>query len=328
MPEVVVQILNFGVMGLGFLLASQAFRLLSNEQHKPLQDRSFKAIAGFMVFSFALCALGLASEGLRLGIGRTSLPPDSVFKILTSASTGPKARADFFNSTASDVKLYRVDEQGALRTYGNIGINDHHELDSVVGHRWLVTDAADRPIGLYAITSSSMSVVITDQASSGSKTETYVVLSSDDENGASDPRHSIRLKRQDNLISGDGDYTNKKGEKRSWVYSGYWNNGRLVLAYRSSKPEGIGYGVYFLEQISGAGNLYKGHWEGNSCAKPGTEPPQRIMRCNAVLVRGKPDDPEVGQTMVNFNEYLKPQGCIIVRPAPERNCPLITAISK
>ena len=59
----VVKILGYGVLGLGFLLALLAYRLLSKEQGKetPSPD-TFRAIYVFMGFSLALCVLGLVSQ--------------------------------------------------------------------------------------------------------------------------------------------------------------------------------------------------------------------------------------------------------------------------
>jgi hypothetical protein len=57
------KILNYGVIGLGFLLAFLAYRLLTKEQQKQEPQRSMlTAIYVFMFFSFALCVIGLASE--------------------------------------------------------------------------------------------------------------------------------------------------------------------------------------------------------------------------------------------------------------------------
>lgn len=55
----VVKILGYGVIGLGFLLAFMAYRLLSAEQRKPKPtDRMLKAIREYMYFSIAITILG------------------------------------------------------------------------------------------------------------------------------------------------------------------------------------------------------------------------------------------------------------------------------
>jgi hypothetical protein len=63
----IVRILSVGTIGLGFLLAFLAFRLLNREQGvaRP-RDRMLKAITGFMVFSFSLCVIGLSAELYRI----------------------------------------------------------------------------------------------------------------------------------------------------------------------------------------------------------------------------------------------------------------------
>ncbi|HWZ84125.1 MAG TPA: hypothetical protein VNW47_15965 [Terriglobales bacterium] len=59
----VVKILGYGVLGLGFLLALLAYRLLSKEQGRqtPSPD-ALHGIYVFMGFSLALCILGLVSQ--------------------------------------------------------------------------------------------------------------------------------------------------------------------------------------------------------------------------------------------------------------------------
>jgi hypothetical protein len=55
----VVKVLGYGVIGLGFLLAFMAYRLLSAEQKKiKPTDRMLKAIREYMFFSIAITILG------------------------------------------------------------------------------------------------------------------------------------------------------------------------------------------------------------------------------------------------------------------------------
>ncbi len=315
----VVQILGLGVVGLGFLLACFAYRLLAKEQQKARTERSYFAIIGYMIFSFALCALGLASDFLRESVKKQPFP--MISDIVKSPETNEKIRVNFANSTTGDVKIFLVDQNGALKSFGSISNNGHTEIDARIGQRWLVTDTSDRPLGLYAITNSSTYVEIATQAGPAPVHETYVALSSDDEGGDPYVLETFHLKRVGDVISGDGEATSNDGKRKTWILSGYWNNAHLVLAYRSS-PGGIGFGGYFLEQISPDGQLYKGHWEGNACAKPGSNPPQRIVRCNMVLVRGAPESEAVRKAKEDFREYLSPKGCMVIKPAPEQNCPL------
>jgi hypothetical protein len=69
MPEKfdIVRILGVGTIGLGFLLAFFAFRLLNREQSiaRP-REKILKAITGFMIFALALCVIGLSSELYRI----------------------------------------------------------------------------------------------------------------------------------------------------------------------------------------------------------------------------------------------------------------------
>ena len=59
----VSDILGYGVIGLGFLLALFAFRLLSNEQKRDEPRKSMiRAIYSFMLFSLLLSVIGFAGE--------------------------------------------------------------------------------------------------------------------------------------------------------------------------------------------------------------------------------------------------------------------------
>jgi hypothetical protein len=58
--------LSYGVIGLGFLLAFLAYRLLTREQSRKAADPNvLRATYVFMFFSLALTCLGLVSEFLR-----------------------------------------------------------------------------------------------------------------------------------------------------------------------------------------------------------------------------------------------------------------------
>ncbi len=57
------QILSYGVIGLGFLLAFLAYRLLTREQQRDEPRPSMvRAIYTFMAFSLFLCVIGFGSE--------------------------------------------------------------------------------------------------------------------------------------------------------------------------------------------------------------------------------------------------------------------------
>ena len=64
--ETVVNILSYGVIGLGFLLALLSYRLLSNEQKRDVPRKSIlNSILIFMVFSVLLCLVGLWGTALE-----------------------------------------------------------------------------------------------------------------------------------------------------------------------------------------------------------------------------------------------------------------------
>ena len=58
----IYDILGYGVIGLGFLLAALAYKLLSEEQKKEPRPSIIKAIYTFMVFSVVLCIIGFAAQ--------------------------------------------------------------------------------------------------------------------------------------------------------------------------------------------------------------------------------------------------------------------------
>lgn len=61
----IVQVLQVGVIGLGFLLALMAYRLLSQEMMRDESRPSImRAIYVFMCFSIVLCGIGVASQFL------------------------------------------------------------------------------------------------------------------------------------------------------------------------------------------------------------------------------------------------------------------------
>ena len=63
----VYEILSYGVIGLGFLLAVLAYRLLTREQRRDEpREPMIRAIYTFMAFSAVLCLLGIAGELLKL----------------------------------------------------------------------------------------------------------------------------------------------------------------------------------------------------------------------------------------------------------------------
>jgi hypothetical protein len=73
----VAQILSYGVIGLGFLLALLAFWLLTREQKKRKPDSNIlRATYVFMAFSVALCAIGGVAELSKDRPAPTVAPPE------------------------------------------------------------------------------------------------------------------------------------------------------------------------------------------------------------------------------------------------------------
>jgi cytochrome bd-type quinol oxidase subunit 1 len=71
-------ILSYGVIGLGFLLALLAYRLLGREQQKETPRKSILiAIHVFMIFSVVLCLIGFGSE-----IAKATLPEPAAIAAL------------------------------------------------------------------------------------------------------------------------------------------------------------------------------------------------------------------------------------------------------
>jgi len=84
----VVQILQIGVMGLGFLLAVLSYHLLTKEQ-KQEAPRSviIKSIYVFMFFSVVLCVIGMLSQAGEFGTGQKEInSSNQVSAVKTSKS--------------------------------------------------------------------------------------------------------------------------------------------------------------------------------------------------------------------------------------------------
>lgn len=105
------QILSFGVIGLGFLLALLSFWLLQKEQGKKTPNaRILKSIYIYMIFSFFLCSLGLASEILRDPHSQESNKKETFRQILD------RKRAEI--ASASEPEIYKRGEMASPATAG------------------------------------------------------------------------------------------------------------------------------------------------------------------------------------------------------------------
>ncbi len=77
-----------------------------------------------------------------------------------SQGDGPQTTIKFVNHTAGPVKLFWLDASGDRNSYGTIEANKDQEQSTHVGHVWLVTDNADRPLGTFeAIEKGGVAVV-------------------------------------------------------------------------------------------------------------------------------------------------------------------------
>jgi hypothetical protein len=145
--------------------------------------------------------------------------------------------------------------------------------------------------------------------------EPYVGLTSDDERGSEPSVKAMKLQIDDTKVKGEG----TGSSDQSWSFSGYFNSGHLVLAYRSSEARKIGFGVYWLEGKNAEGTVYVGQVVGNHCV--GRDHPV-IMRCNAVVVRGVPGGDLERAARVKYKDYLA-AACVDDHPVvniPKESC--------
>ncbi|MGM8227791.1 DUF4019 domain-containing protein [Cellvibrio sp. ARAG 10.3] len=94
----IVRILGLGTIGLGFLLAVMAFRLLNAEQNldNP-RENILSATNRFMIFSFSLCILGISSELFRAYHTPAPQPQQGLFAFLSPGEQqGAKKSAETF----------------------------------------------------------------------------------------------------------------------------------------------------------------------------------------------------------------------------------------
>jgi dipeptidyl aminopeptidase/acylaminoacyl peptidase len=81
-----------------------------------------------------------------------------------SQADGAKTTLKFINRTDRPVKLVWIDATGERQDYGNVAANGESEQNTFVGHVWLVTDDADRPLGIFEATDKSVAVIESPQA--------------------------------------------------------------------------------------------------------------------------------------------------------------------
>jgi hypothetical protein len=139
----------------------------------------------------------------------------------------------------------------------------------------------------------------------------YLLLSPNDENSRLIEVAPVKLRSHGFELWGD-----EEGGEKSWVYTGFINMGYIVLAYRSRQPLGIGFGQYFLEPRDGARREFIGHMIGNFCGHKGERPDRRIMRCNAVMVRGEPGGKDERDARETYQAYLA-EPCALLEEAAQ-----------
>ena len=114
----IVRILGIGTIGLGFLLAFFAFRLLNKEQNETQpRDGILRAINRFMLFSFSLCIIGFSSEiyrqdnsslqlGCVTGLSHEELPSARNVAEKFLSELDQSNYQDAYDGTPRDVKKY------------------------------------------------------------------------------------------------------------------------------------------------------------------------------------------------------------------------------
>jgi VHL beta domain len=123
-------------------------------------------------------ALGIVGCALVLaGLSLPALPTSFLFTKIEVPKSEPVASGsacavlksegtqatsvDFVNATAATVKLYWIDYDCVLNFYSDLAAGSHLVQDSFVGHRWLVTDANQRPLAIFTA-APKMTAVIKD----------------------------------------------------------------------------------------------------------------------------------------------------------------------
>jgi dipeptidyl-peptidase 4 len=101
------------------------------------------------------------SELVSMGTNST---PISGVKVLDepkpSVRTGPETTVTFVNQGEDSVELFWLDSQGARKSYGKLGAGAEREQHTYSGHIWLVTQGADKILGVFQATEERGTVVI------------------------------------------------------------------------------------------------------------------------------------------------------------------------
>lgn len=128
----ITRILGIGIIGLGFLLAFLAFRLLNREQAvaKP-RETILKAINRFMIFSVGLCIIGLSSELYRLYQSPASSPKSELelqqgvnFPLTSEETQATRAIADEFLSNLDKGMYQQALDAAPQQVKKNLSLED------------------------------------------------------------------------------------------------------------------------------------------------------------------------------------------------------------
>ena len=116
-PSTLVEILRFGGIGLAFLLAFLAYRLIAKEAAKPPEEarpKIVRTIWGFMVLAGVLAVVGVASELIHRSGERENVPES----VLDDAAFW---RAVYDSLPPSFIKRYAPNEE-------HLHLTDNHRL--------------------------------------------------------------------------------------------------------------------------------------------------------------------------------------------------------
>jgi von Hippel-Lindau disease tumor supressor len=93
---------------------------------------------------FVVLAMGMAAAGV---VAAERHPGE--LKGLKSINSGLDTTITFVNRTSQPVKIHWLDYDGKRKPYETLPPGQQCDQPTYVGHPWLVTDAQDRPWGLY-----------------------------------------------------------------------------------------------------------------------------------------------------------------------------------
>ena len=111
----------------------------------------------------ALAAEGVVLDDVGGNGGRkspTTLPAAADGRERPSRRTGDATHISFTNKTAGPVTVYWIDSEGERRKYATVAPGESWDSNTYDGHVWVVTDAAEKTLGVYEATRQASSVVV------------------------------------------------------------------------------------------------------------------------------------------------------------------------